>query len=195
MWKNVPFPGEKVTLLDGNWVILFCSHSLFKSCLEGTDCALVTETPTTVLLDSDTPAFLPGYKITDGHDAVLVSVLLGWLGSMEPGGLREVVGERRDLSACLHRRWKLDNPPSCALQVWDFLAGGSFLQELSWVYRTAAVLCQHKASRLYWWDLRSEAERKSEKNSVHLEHPFLPSPARERSCSDNTHVLAEWKQR
>lgn len=153
------------------------------------------KTPTTVFLDGDTPAFLPGCKITDGHDAVLVSVLLGWLGSMEPGGTIEVVGVRRDLSTCLHRRWQLDNLPSCALEAWDFLAGGSFLQELSWVYRIAAVLCQHKASKLYWWDLHSEAERKSEKNSVHLEHPFLPSPGRERLCSDNTYVLAEWNQR
>lgn len=38
------------------------------------------------------------------------------------------MGERRDLSARFHRRWKLDNLPSRALQVWGFLRGGDSLQ-------------------------------------------------------------------
>lgn len=88
MWKNVPLLGKKVTLLKGNEVLLFCSHELSKSCLEKTDCPLVMEIAGAILCDSDTPASLPGYKTADCHDAVLAGVLLGWLGSVEPGGER-----------------------------------------------------------------------------------------------------------
>lgn len=84
MWKNVPLLGKKVTLLNGNKVLLVCSYELSKSCLEKTDCPLVMESAAAIFHDTDTPVSLPGYK-TDCHDAFLEGVLLGWLGSVEPG--------------------------------------------------------------------------------------------------------------
>lgn len=95
--------------------------------MEKTDCPLVMESATEIFHDSDAPASLPGYKTKAG------GCFAGLAGFCEAWEGREFVEERRDASAAFRRRWKLDNLPSCTLQVWDFRTGGSSLRELSWL--------------------------------------------------------------